>query len=986
MIPSNHIQQQKVRMFFKAIILVLFLQFTVLLPLHGMDTTNYVSEIKISNSFPLAEKENRASLWISDFDFEGVKIAIKNLSTDIGKVTGKEPKIVYSQPLQEDYVVIAGTIGHNPVIDQLIRQKKLNGAKISGKWETYLITVVDNPIKGIGKALVIAGSDRRGTIFGIYDLSKKIGVSPWNWWADVPVRNKKTLYILPGSYSDGEPAVKYRGIFINDEAPALSGWTAEKFGGFNHLFYEKVFELILRLKGNFLWPAMWGSAFYDDDSLNAIRADEFGIVIGTTHHEPLMRAHDEWRRYGTGPWNYALNKENLQEFWKKGVTRMGSAERIITLGMRGDGDMPMSDESNIALLEQIVQDQRQIINESGIAGSPKDPQVWALYKEVQDYYDKGMRVPDDVTLLLCDDNWGNIRRVPPASEKGRAGGYGMYYHFDYVGGPRNYKWINTNCIDRVWEQMQLAYSYGVKQIWIVNVGDIKPMEFPISFFLDYAWAPEKWKVSDLDIFTHRWAEEQFGAEQSDEISDLIRLYSKYASRRKPELIDPGTFSLVNYSEADRILDEYHSLAARAQKVSRSLPAEYQDAFAQLILFPIQALANHTELYITVERNWLYSKQARASTNDLAGKAEELFVRDSLLTQFYNTGINHGKWNHLMDQTHIGYTYWQQPAMNALPKLERIKLTDEPTPGFAVEGSEKSWPASDSISTLPEFDAFNQQSHFIDLFNSGRGKYNFSVNAEVPWIKIDPAQGTVDKEQRIVVSVDWKQAPLGRLKVPLKIMLNQKAALVSIQVNNFKIPEQSFEGFIEGDGFVSIEAAHYSGCFNSDSISWICIPNIGRTLSGMTTTPPGSGIKIPTGNSPKLVYQIYLTDTGNFQIHSLFSPSLNFLAGPGLTFGLSIDEEPLRIINLHEGQLIPDWRNPPYWNDAVSNNIREKITDMHISKAGVHTLTYWMIDPGLVIQKFILDFGGLRPSYLGPPESFRKVFIGTDAWRNDKSKK
>ncbi|MEI9910879.1 MAG: glycosyl hydrolase 115 family protein [Bacteroidota bacterium] len=397
-----------------------------------------------------------------------------------------------------------------------------------------------------------------------------MGVSPWYWWADVPVKKRPSLYCKKGTTLSDSPKVKYRGIFINDEAPALSGWSKEKFGGFNHHFYEKVFELMIRLKANYLWPAMWGNAFYDDDSLNIQSADDYGIVIGTSHHEPLMRAHDEWRRYGKGKWNYDSNEVRLKEFWRSGMQR-ATNEKIVSVGMRGDGDEPMSRETATALLEKIVKDQRAIIEEVTKQPASATPQLWALYKEVQDYYDKGMRVPDDVTLLLCDDNWGNIRKLPKPGEKPRKGGYGIYYHFDYVGGPRNYKWLNTNPITRVWEQMHLAWEYKAREIWIVNVGDIKPMEFPISFFLDYAWNPAKISADDLQKYTEQWAASQFGDKYGKDIAGIILKYTKYNGRRKPELLDANTYSLQNYNEAESVTTEYNNLLAGAEKNKHGSP-------------------------------------------------------------------------------------------------------------------------------------------------------------------------------------------------------------------------------------------------------------------------------------------------------------------------------------------------------------------------------------------------------------------------------
>ena len=507
---------------------------------------SFISSKNGSGYFQLAANGKVAPLYTSNGEYRGVIIAAKSLQADITSVTKNSPELLTAKIAHLKEIVIIGTIGKNSVIDKLIHQKKLNVGGIEGKWEAHITQVIKNPLPGVEQALVIAGSDKRGTIYGIYELSAQIGVSPWYWWADVPVKTQKNLYIIPGKYIDGGPAVKYRGIFINDEAPSFSGWAKEKFGGINHLVYEKVFELILRLKGNYLWPAMWGNAFNDDDKLDPVLADEYGIVMGTSHHEPMDRAQQEWKRYGKGTWNYEANGAELRDFWKKGIENMGNKETIVTIGMRGDGDKPMTEGSDIALLEKIVADQRKIIADVTGKDPSKTPQMWALYKEVQDYYDKGMRVPDDVTLLLCDDNWGNIRKLPKLNEPPRKGGYGIYYHFDYVGGPRNYKWLNTNPISKTWEQMHLAYEYNAKQVWIVNVGDLKPMEFPISFFLDYAWSPDKWPAKRLGEYTRLWAAQQFGPQHAGEIADILTLYTKYNGRRKLELLDQNTYSLINY--------------------------------------------------------------------------------------------------------------------------------------------------------------------------------------------------------------------------------------------------------------------------------------------------------------------------------------------------------------------------------------------------------------------------------------------------------
>jgi hypothetical protein len=627
---------------------------------------HYISAKKTTGSFPLVANGKAAVLYASEGEWPGVLRTIRDVQADITHVTGQEPTMLTDAPQGAQPVVLIGTLGHSALIDKLVQNGKLDVSNLAGRWETFVVQTIANPMPGVASALVVAGSDKRGTIYGLYDLSAQMGVSPWTWWADVPVPHQKSLYVAAGRHTLGEPKVKYRGIFLNDEAPALSGWAKEKFGGINSKMYEHVFELILRLKGNYLWPAMWGNAFNDDDKASPGLADTYGIVMGTSHHEPMQRAQQEWKRYGKGPWNYQTNAPVLQEFWRQGIRNMGTHESIVTIGMRGDGDEPMSEGSNIKLLEKIVADQRQILAEETHKPADQTPQVWALYKEVQDYYDKGMRVPDDVTLLLCDDNWGNLRKLPKLGDQPRKGGYGIYYHFDYVGGPRNYKWLNTNPLPRIWEQMHLAHAYGANQIWVVNVGDLKPMELPISFFLDYAWNPDALPADGVAAYTERWASQQFGPKYAADIADILAKYAKYNARRKPELLDANTYSLAT-GEWARVVAEYNGLATRANAINQKLPAAHRDAYFELVLHPVLACANLNELYYTVAQNREAAKTSQPTTNALAEKARALYAKDAEIKQRYHA-LAGGKWNHMMDQTHIGYTYWQQPEADKMPEV------------------------------------------------------------------------------------------------------------------------------------------------------------------------------------------------------------------------------------------------------------------------------------------------------------------------------
>jgi Glycosyl hydrolase family 115/Gylcosyl hydrolase family 115 C-terminal domain len=933
---------------------------------------SYVSIQKRNGYFTLSSSGISAPIYISGKDFQGVIRAARDLQSDINRVTNAEPSIVFdsvSLRSQEKFlgteIVIVGTLGMDPMIDSLVAHKKIDASLIAGQWEAYLIQTIQKPMPGVERALVIAGSDKRGTIYGIYDLSAHIGVSPWYWWADVPVRHESKLYIRSPLLLHDKPAVKYRGIFINDEAPALSGWAREKFGGFNSKFYQHVFELILRLRGNYLWPAMWGSAFDVDDTLNPILANEYGIVMGTSHAEPMMRANDEWRRFGTGPWNYQTNDSVLRNFWREGIKRMDSYESIVTIGMRGNGDMPMSREANVSLLEKIVQDQRNII--ADVTGkNPADvPQDWALYKEVQEYYEKGMRVPDDVTLLLCDDNWGNIRMLPKLGDTLRSGGYGIYYHFDYVGGPRNYKWLNTNQIERTWEQMHLAYNYGVKRIWIVNVGDIKPMELPISFFLDYAWDPDQWPAARLPDYYIEWARQQFGNDHSKEIAEILAAYTRYNSRRKPELLSPDTYSLENYREAETVVADYAAVAKKAQQIYNDLPVNYKPAFYQLVLYPVLACSNLNDLYVTVAKNRLYALQGRAVTNSLAQRAEELFAKDSSLSYYYNHTMEDGRWDHMMDQTHIGYTYWQEPPKNVMPEVKYIEVPAVASMGIAIEGSDRWWPQNSSNIILPPFDPYNKQSYYIEIFNRGKNPFHYSITTKSSWLHVQPSEGKIETEKRLWVSVDWKKIPTGQLRIPIEITgPNKSISTVSAVINNPSFPKPNqVRGFVEGDGYVSIEAEHYSRAVAQPPFSWLVIPNLGRTLSAITIMPVTASPFTPGGNSPHLEYPMYLFDKGDVTVKAYISPTLNFHDTIGLRYGISFDNQPPQIITINADNSNQTWEK---W---VSNNINMTISHHVLDSPGEHVLKFWAVDPAVVLQKLVVDCGGVKSSYLGPPESF-----------------
>jgi hypothetical protein len=941
--------------------------------LAALGDPSYVETVPSAGSFPLIQQGTATPLLVDAHEHSGVLRAASALRADLARVGGQLPPLSIGANAAGPNLILIGTLGRNARLEALRQSGKLNVDRLAGKWEASLTQVVPEPWPGVSTALVIAGSDKRGTIYGIYELSQQVGVSPWYWWADVPVRQQPTLFVKAGPHVLGPPAVRYRGIFLNDESPALTRWVRRQFGDYNHRFYTNVFELLLRLKANYLWPAMWNNCFNDDDPLNPQLADDYGIVMGTSHVEPMLRADKEWSRLGHSheQWNYERHPEWLRAFWEQSIERNRRFESVITIGMRGKVDTPMAASANIALLERIITDQRAILARHFGSQPPAVPQLWALYKEVQDYYEQGMRVPDDVTLLWCDDNWGNLRRLPTSKEQPRSGGAGIYYHLDYVGGPRSYKWLNTVPATRLWEQMNLAFHHQANRIWIVNVGDLKPMEFPMELFLTLAWDASRWSKERIPEFTRRWAEREFGAAHASAIAELLTRYTKFNGRRKPELLEPATFSLLHYREAETAMAEWNALVTEAERVNLLLPHDARDAFAQLVLHPIRACANLNELYVTVAQNRLHATQRRASANELARKARALFQADARFTAQYHA-LAGGKWKHLMDQPHIGYTSWKEPMTNVMPHVQEVDVPIGARLGITVEGSASVWPGASGQPAL-EFDRFNQPRRFIELFNYGYSRCAYQASASAPWLQLSHQSGSFAEEQRLWVTLDWTAVPKGDARGTLTVS-GPGVAEVTIEVRAFnpiQSPPASWTGFVEADGVVSMEAEHFTRNVSAGDVRWERIPDDGRTLSSMTLVPVTAASVAPPRDSPCLEYGMFLFTSGATEVELLLAPILNHQPGRAIRLGVSFDEEAPRVLTVVPADYSVDNGNKD-WEEMVQNAVRKVRFRQPLEKPGEHTLKIWMVDPGIVLQKLVVNTGGLKPSYLGPPESWRQT--------------
>ena len=832
------------------------------------DNKGIVTENLNAGGFTLISQSHPVTLLVADNDKKGVLIAASNLQKDFERVCGSKAALLNAPSPDTKRYVIAGTL-ESSYIKQIVKAKKIDEKELKGKVEKYLMTVVDNPLPGVDEALVIAGSDMRGTIYGIYELSEQIGVSPWYDWMDVPAVRHTNLAIQKGTYTAGEPAVRYRGLFLNDEAPCLTSWVKNTFGTNygGHDFYARVFELILRLRGNYLWPAMWMWTFYGDDPLNSPTANDMGVIMGTSHHEPMARNHQEWARHRKeyGEWNYVTNQKVIDNFFREGVRRSKDNEDIITIGMRGDGDTAMGakeghddefvpdDNATIKLLEKIMKNQRDIIAKETGRPAKERTQLWALYKEVQRYYDKGLKVPDDVIILLCDDNWGDIRRLPTAEERKHKGGFGMYYHVDYVGAPRNSKWLNVTPIQHIWDQLTLTYQYGVDKLWVLNVGDLKPMEYPITFFMDFAWNPNRYNAANLMDHPKKFCAQQFGESQADEAARILNLYSQYAGRVTAEMLDASTYNLET-GEWKQVCDEFTRLEADALRQFVSLPADMHDAYRQLLLFPIQALGNVYEMYYAQAMNHKLYAEGNPEANVWADRVELCFKRDSLLCLGYNKDIAGGKWDGMMTQKHIGYVSWNDNfPKDVCPKVMRFNDTSSMAGGYTFQPS---------------------------------------------------------------------------------------------------------------DGYIAIDAEHYYSLKEPNEAKWTVIPYMGRTRSGISLQPYSADV-----NGGSITYRFEVPEGVNeVDVHVITASTLAFQRMEGHRYTVGFEGQQPVEVNFN-GELNEEPENVyRITYPTVARRVIDKSVKLKVDKAGVKSLVVSPLDPGVVLQKIVVDFGGYQPSYLFCKES------------------
>ena len=931
-----------------------------------------VSRSLIEGGFRIFADGKAATIVLSGEELPQVIRAAKDLGEDVKRVTGT------ASPVETDGkarpgAILVGTVG-SPLIDSLVKEGMIDVDLIRGKWESYMIQVRPD-------SMIIAGSDKRGAIYGIYEVSKRIGVSPWYWWADVPVVHSDVLYAKPGLYVQEPPKVKYRGIFINDEDPSFGGWCRANYGGINSKMYAHMFELILRLKGNYLWPAMWGKAFNEDDPLNPVVADEYGVIMGTSHHEPLMRNQQEWtkRSRELGEWNYRQNGDNMRKFWLEGLKRNAKYDNMPTVGLRGDGDLPLDPganfDSNKELLYQIFHDQRELIREAYGRDPATVPQIWVVFNEIVQFYNKGVRPPDDVIMAICDSNFGYLLQLPAEEDRKRPESLGLYYHIDMNGGPWNDRWISTRPIPQIAHQLYIAYQYGMRGLWIINVGDLKPKEAEIDFILDYAWDPDRIPLYKVGNWMKSWCRTIFPAEHAKACAYLISEYIRLNYIRKPELQQTGIWSAVNYDEADKFAGEWQDLAQAAEQLKQKMPPEYADAFYQLVYYPVVAGAGTAQIYTELAKADQFAKQGRASAAASLKKAQELFEKDKELSDYYNSDkMAGGKWKNMMSDKHIGYTQWSMPRDNSLPRISQMpKPLDEPALGVVVEGTEKAAPHQVASLTLPTFDSIADQTYPVTLFNrSDKGKIECHLSATTPSVKLSREDVVVDgaKDEVVYVSIDWDRVPTGGAATSFSITApGMEPIRVTVKTEKAAPPRRAAYYYGSLSGPIVVKASDYDVKQNANGVGWTKIDGLGRWGDAMIGYPLPQDTVLPPESAPVLSYGVYIPEPGRVTVDVEIMPifpdkddtGLHGATYRELRIGTAFDDEPVKVTDT----LAREFKR---LNNEIFENVRKVRVTHEVKTAGRHTFKLVLVDPVVAVERLVFFPERVRRSYLGAPFS------------------
>ena len=907
-------------------------------------------------------------------------------------VTGRRPQVT-SATGETGPAVIVGTVGGSALIRRLSEAGKIDTAPLEGAWERYLIQTVANPLPGIRKALVIAGSDRRGAAYGLFTLSELIGVSPWYWWADVPVKKHAALHVdAPPTYSQ-TPSVRYRGIFLNDEDWGLTPWASQTFeperGNIGPRTYAKVCELLLRLKANYLAPAMHPvSTSFNQIPENKLVADTFAIVMGSTHCEPLLlNTASEWDTQTMGPWNYDKNKEGINRVLTQRVRENSPYENVYTLALRGLHDGAMSTtlpmHEKVRMLQQALLDQRQILAENIDRPVETVPQAFTPYKEVLEIYSNGLELPDDVTIVWPDDNYGYMKRLSGVREQRRTGRSGVYYHVSYLGVPHSYLWFSTTPPSLMYEELRKAYDTTADRLWLLNCGDLKGSEMQVSLFLDMAWDIGRFTADNVVTYPARWLAGIFGEAYYDRLEAMTREHLRLAFPRKPEYMGWGyhwnrfdhnceqltdtDFSFTNYDEAPRRLEAYRKLGARAEALLHEIGDEARPAFYQLVYYPLRGAELMNRMTLGGQRNRWYARQGRAATNAVRDEVQRCYDSLQVITRGYNSLLG-GKWNHMMS---MRQNYDGVSAYFNLPHLATHDAAGAPRLALQVAGEDVT--GARAFHALPAFDNYLRRTYPVEIYNRGGGTLAWTAHASEPWVVLSKSAGKTADEERITVGIDWEKAPSGNA-VPAQIVFRagEQSEKVLVSLFNPTAPSRAeLRGiYVENNGCVSIPAAGCHRVRENDRIKITAVEDLGIEGPALQLGDPTAPLQIfRSRDVPCAEYDFYAFDAGSVDVYTYVLPTFPLHADRDFRIGENTNTDTKYSVQIDDGALAtPSSSHVEYsqvWFESVLRNCAVNKSTLHIDKPGRHTLRIRVGDPGIVLQKIVLDFGGMKRSYLGP---------------------
>ncbi len=945
------------------------------------------AQIKVSNrqksptDFPLFVNGEVCNIYIDSLDFKVVETASLLFSEDIQRVTGVKREVSFSELVRGKQIVVIGTLGYNLFIDRLVEQGKLEVSSICNGWEQYIIRAVDNPIEGVDRALVIAGCDRRGTAYGIFALSEAMGVSPLYWWADIPIKHQDALFVETVDYISKAPSVKYRGIFINDEGWGITPWAAKTFepelGDIGPKTYAKVCELVLRMKGNMLAPAMHpGSGAFNKYPENKVVADNYGIVMTSSHCEPLLFNNvTEWSEKTMGEWNYMTNKNGINKVLNKRVAENGKYENFYTLAMRGihdSGLVGVPKDKEVSIVEQVLGDQRNILAKYINKNIDSIPQQFVPYKEVMNIYEKGLNVPEYVTLVWPDDNFGYIKRLSNKDEQKRKGGSGVYYHISYCGEPHDYLWLNTTPSTLIYEEMRKAYDTGANRYWLLNVGDIKPGELGMKFFLDMAWDISQFNFDNAYHFNAKYLASIFGRQYEDDLKDIMSTYFLLGFQHKPEAMGWGflwnnylqrervidtDFSFVNYNEAENRMKEYNRIATKSERILEELPDPYKAAFYELVFYPVKGADLMNKKMLTAQKNRWYARQKRAATNFYAEKTK--MYHDSLdyYTYKYNSLLG-GKWNHMM----MVSPGWNGEYQN-IPPVETCEISQGEDMQIFIPGQDCTVGVS-NMNVLPTVNPYVEKDLFIELYNKGDKAFSWKAMPKQEWIQLTKRFGRTELQERITVSVDWAKVPKGSNIIgEIDLMSGSRTERVYLPIFNPTSPSvEELKGvYVEDNGCVSINAGKFHRKIENNGIKIRLVKGLGYEndcvqLGEATQAVPNMWF---TNKSPKVEYDFYTFNGGKATVYVYALPLFPVDSNHDTRFGIMIDDGMVQWMTTSAKEYSGQWRRNVFQNSSIN------CATMNVGKPGMHTFKLICADPGMIIQKVVIDFGGMKRSYLGP---------------------